>query len=218
MAAAKVYTMDEKKRLVEKAIKEILKEEKSKCVIIYPYQIYDTIKNAEKVWKNEDAFFYELKNFVVDIPKYKKEVNIQEDWKTRSKCVDSIMYTQKPCKEFDSLNLYIANILKCKPLSINDVMTQNIAGKRSAIFERYNIRMLAHEPEMCKQIKDWCRKTKSANWKAVIEKKHDVNYGDRYNSYGQDMECQWEGLERDYIIIKFLTPSGKVKAEQSWYI
>ena len=50
---------------------------------------------------------------------------------------------------------------------------------------------------------------KKSNWSARIELKTDMYWGDRFNSYGEDRECEWDGLETKYALVTFTTPSGK---------
>ena len=182
----KAITTDEKKELVHKAIKAIVadkkKDDKGKDVgyiRIYPYDIYEKIKNAEKIWPDEDKFPEDLQWYsmcYVDIPKYIEKVDVVDPW-SGSKYVSCIKYIMKRCKEFDSLNLYIKNVLKCKELGLEDVKKEGIAGKRSSIFDRWGTKLLAHSPETCKNIKAWCQKNKAGNWHGEIEKKHYTYWG-----------------------------------------
>ena len=223
----KVITTDEKKELVHKAIKAIVadkkKDERGKevgYITIYPYDIYEKIKNAEKIWVNTEKFAVDLQWYsmcYVDIPKYIEKVDVTDPW-NGSKYVSCVRYIMKRCKEFDSLNLYIKNVLKCKELGIEDVKREDITGKRSTIFDRWRTKLLAHSPETCKNIKAWCQKNKAGNWHGEIEKKHYIYWGDRFNSYGEDMECEWNGYEDNYIIIRLVTPTGKVKAQQEFHV
>ena len=223
----KAITTDEKKELVHKAIKAIIAEKKKDnkgkdegYIRIYPYDIYEKIKNAEKIWGNDEKFAEDLSwNSLcyMDIPKYIEKVDVVDPW-SGSKYVSCIKYIMKRCKEFDSLNLYIKNVLKCKELGLEDVKKEDIAGKRSSIFDRWGTKLLAHSPETCKNIKAWCQKNKAGNWHGEIEKKHYTYWGDRYNSYGEDRECEWDGYEDDYIIIRLVTPTGKVKAQQEFHV
>ena len=220
----KTLTTNDKKELVHKALKQIIADKKKDKEInymtIYPYDIYEKIKNAEKIWGNEEKFAEDLSWHslcYMDIPKYIQKVDATDPW-NGSKYVSCIKYIMKRCKEFDSLNLYIKNVLKCKELDMEDVKREGIAGKRSSIFERWGTKLLAHSPETCKNIKAWCQKNKAGNWHGEIEKKHYTYWGDRFNSYGEDMESEWSGYEDDYIIIKLVTPAGKVKAQQEFHV
>ena len=223
----KVITTDEKKELVHKALKAIVadkkKDERGKevgYITIYPYDIYEKIKNAEKIWISTEKFAEDLSWHslcYMDIPKYIQKVDVTDPW-NGSKYVSCVKYIMKRCKEFDSLNLYIKNVLKCKELGIEDVKREDITGKRSIIFDRWRTKLLAHSPETCKNIKAWCQKNKAGNWHGEIEKKHYTYWGDRFNSYGEDMECEWNGYEDNYIIIRLVTPTGKVKAQQEFHV
>lgn len=220
----KTLTTNDKKELVHKALKQIIadkkKEKESNYMTIYPYDIYEKIKNAEKIWGNEEKFAEDLSWHslcYMDIPKYIQKVDEVDPW-GGNKYVSCIKYIMKQCKEFDSLNLYIKNVLKCKELGMEDVKKEDISGKRSSIFERWGTKLLAHSPETCKNIKAWCQKNKAGNWHGEIEKKHYTYWGDRFNSYGEDMEFEWNGYEDDYIIIRLVTPAGKVKVQQEFHV
>ena len=220
----KALTTNDKKELVHKVIKQIIADKKkdkgSNYMIIHPYDIYEKIKNAEKIWGNEEKFAEDLSWHslcYMDIPKYIQKVDVSNPW-NGNKYVYCIRYVMKPCKEFDSLNLYIKNVLKCKELGMEDVKREYVTGKRSSIFDRWGTKLLAHSPEACKNIKAWCQKNKAGNWHGEIEKKHYTYWGDRFNSYGEDMECEWNGYEDNYIIIRLVTPTGKVKAQQEFHI
>ena len=157
--------------------------------------------------------FYSLGIYKLEIPGYIKDCQISRPsgWlrDERPTHITQINYIAKQCKEFDSLNKYITSVLKCKALDINDIKRQNVAGKRSKIFDTYNVILLAHEPEKCKNIKVALQKMKKSNWSARIELKTDMYWGDRFNSYGEDRECEWDGLETKYALVTFTTPSGK---------
>ena len=157
--------------------------------------------------------FYSLGIYKLEIPGYIKDCQISRPsgWlrDERPTHITQINYIAKQCKEFDSLNKYITSVLKCKALDINDIKRQNVAGKRSKIFDTYNVILLAHEPEKCKNIKAALQKMKKSNWSARIELKTDMYWGDRFNSYGEDRECEWDGLETKYALVTFTTPSGK---------
>lgn len=157
--------------------------------------------------------FYSLGIYKLEIPGYIKDCQISRPsgWlrDERPTHITQINYIAKQCKEFDSLNKYITSVLKCKALDINDIKRQNVAGKRSKIFDTYNVILLAHEPEKCKNIKVALQKMKKSNWSTRIELKTDMYWGDRFNSYGEDRECEWDGLETKYALVTFTTPSGK---------
>lgn len=150
----------------------------------------------------------------MDVPGYiqKTEIHSPSGWlrSERSTYIDIIHFISKPCKEFESLNKYIVNVLKCKPLEITTVSAESVAGKRGQIFERYGLRLLAHDSKKCKDYKTTLQSIKKPNWKATIEFKYKLEDGDRYNGYGEDRECEWDGYEYNYAIITFKTPGGKV--------
>ena len=70
--------------------------------------------------------------------------------------------------------------------------------------------MLIHDPEKCKQFKKLLQTTKKSNWRTEIKIKSDTYWGDRFNSYGEDLEIEWSGYEYNYAEVIFKTPSGKI--------
>lgn len=72
--------------------------------------------------------------------------------------------------------------------------------------------LLAHNANKCKQIKKDLQKLRKSTWKASIDLIPYTYYGDRFNSYGEDMESEWSGYELGYARVKFITPSGKIAA------
>ena len=70
------------------------------------------------------------------------------------------------------MNKYIVNVLKCKPLETTTVSCERVVGKRGQIFERYGLRLLAHDAKKCKDYKTTLQSIKKPNWKATIGLKH----------------------------------------------
>lgn len=209
--------------VLKKLIKKDITEQKSKKSPVIEINIDDFYFNNEKVLSKfypnddidqleEDIYRYDL--YKMDVPGYTQntEIHNPSGWlrNERSTYVDIIHYVSKPCKEFESLNKYIVNVLKCKPLETTTVSCERVAGKRSQIFERYGLRLLAHDAKKCKDYKTTLQSIKKPNWKATIEFKSKLEDGDRYNGYGEDRECEWDGYEYNYAIITFKTPGGKV--------
>lgn len=209
--------------ILKKLIKKEITEQKSKKSPVIEINIVDFYFKNEKVLSKfypngdvdqleTDIYGYGL--YKVDVPGYiqKTEIHKHSGWlrSERSTYVDIIHYISKPCKEFESLNKYIVNVLKCKPLEITTVSSESVAGKRGQIFERYGLRLLAHDAKKCKDYKTTLQSIKKPNWKATIEFKYKLEDGDRYNGYGEDRECEWDGYEYNYAIITFKTPGGKV--------
>ena len=205
--------------ILKKLIKKEITEQKSKKSPVIEINIVDFYFKNEKVLSKfypngdvdqleTDIYGYGL--YKVDVPGYiqKTEIHKHSGWLRSER--STYYYILKPCKEFESLNKYIVNVLKCKPLEITTVSSESVAGKRSQIFERYGLRLLAHDAKKCKDYKTKLQSIKKPNWKATIEFKYKLEDGDRYNGYGEDRECEWDGYEYNYAIITFKTPGGKV--------
>ena len=206
----KLVNENTKKKVLENAIKNML--DKKSYVVIYIWDLYDQVKNASKYWKDYEYLakdLYTNKMFSINIANYTYTLEIIRSYEGYS-YVEYITYVKKACKEFESLNNYFSNILHIAPLKFEDVKYEEVEGKRSYIFGRYNTTLLAHKPEKCKKLKQFIQKTKKSNQTVVINKKHYLYTGDRYNSYGEDMESEWSGYEDNYLEIIFKTPTGKI--------
>ena len=216
-------TSNDKISVITKLLKKTITEQKTKKYPVIEINImdfyFDNKKILSKFYPNGDVYqlekdIYRYDLYKVDVPGYiqKTEIHRPSGWlrSERSTYVDIIHFISKPCKEFESLNKYIVNVLKCKPLEITTVSAESVAGKRGQIFERYGLRLLAHDAKKCKDYKTTLQSIKKPNWKATIEFKYKLEDGDRYNGYGEDRECEWDGYEYNYAIITFKTPGGKV--------
>ena len=216
-------TSNDKISVITKLLKKTITEQKTKKYPVIEINImdfyFDNKKILSKFYPNGDVYqlekdIYRYDLYKVDVPGYiqKTEIHRPSGWlrSERSTYVDIIHFISKPCKEFESLNKYIVNVLKCKPLEITTVSAESVAGKRGQIFERYGLRLLAHDAKKCKDYKTTLQSIKKPNWKATIDFKYKLEDGDRYNGYGEDRECEWDGYEYNYAIITFKTPGGKV--------
>lgn len=215
---------NDKQEVITKLLKKYIVKKKAEKTPIIDINIndfyFDNKKQLTKYYPNgdidklmEDIYTYKLYN--IDLPNYTRIDGIHKpysSWLSRNDgkpWVDSIKYISKPCKEFLSLNKYIQNTLKCKPLDIMDISSEGVSGKRSRIFDRFGLRLLAHDSKKCIEYKKSLQTTKKPNWKAKLDLKSDLDDGDRYNGRGEDMECEWDGREQKYAVITFTTPSGK---------
>ena len=207
------------KKIIKKEIDKLKNKDKNLIYLDFKniYYIYED--ELDNIWEDEEQFLKDIYNLklyqLCKLPgKYKENIEYHEPnyWgrDTLGKCVLSITYQLPACKEFIALNSYITNILKCKPLNDNDVYVQRVEGKRSSIFGRGKKFLLIHNPEKCKEFKKLLQTTKKPNWKAELKIKHDTYWGDRFNSYGEDMEMEWNGHEYGYAEVNFKTPSGKI--------
>lgn len=212
---------NDKISVLTKLLKKNITEQKSKKNPVIEINIYDFYFNNKKVLSkfypdNEEKLMddiYKYGLYKIEVPGYTQNTEIKSTstWlKSGSKYIDIIRYISKPCKEFDSLNKYIVNVLKCKPLKITSVSSEHVAGKRLHIFDRYGLTLLAHDSEKCKEYKTLLQSTKKSSWQASIEFKYKLEDGDRYNGYGEDRESEWDGYEYNYVVITFKTPKGKV--------
>ena len=204
--------------------KEIDRQKNKNKNIIYLnfsdiYYTYEDDENLDEIWEDDEKFLTDIYNLklyqLCKLPgKYKEYIEYREPnyWGRNNlgRCVLSITYQLPACKEFIALNNYITNILKCKALKDNDIYVQSVEGKRSSIFRRGRKFLLAYEPEKCKEFKKILQTTKKSNWNAELKIKNDTYWGDRFNSYGEDMEMEWNGHEYGYAEVNFKTPTGKI--------
>lgn len=214
---------NDKQDIVSKLLKKYILKKKADKTPIIDINIndfyYDNERPLMKYYPNgdidalmEDIYKYK---FNIDLPNYTRIDGIHKpysSWLSRNDdkpWIDSIKYISNPCKEFLSLNKYIQNTLKCKPLDIMDISSEGVSGKRSRIFDRFGLKLLAHDSKRCIEYKKSLQATKKPNWKAKLDLKSNLDDSDRYNGRGEDMECEWDGRKQKYGVITFTTPSGK---------
>lgn len=116
----------------------------------------------------------------------------------------------KPCKEFGQLNNWLEKYAS-RPLAEDEVKTDRVFGKRSWYEPEYS-NYLIHEPNRCKEILSKLREKRSTKDSLILSKKHYLDDGNRYNGYGEDMECEWNGSEVFFTEVKIKTPTGREKA------
>lgn len=175
---------------------------------------------------------------VVSIPLYELDIDAYEDYEHNITILENMLpdlkrmkgidyakldkcaYTtflrlvKKPCKEFESLQNYMGKYAKCK-FSDDFKCVESLSGKRSSI-DVTEISMLCHNPVKCKNIHNWLKENKVYNKKCIINVDTDTYYGDRFNSYGEDMECEWSGYRTRTITVTLYTPTGRVSATRSF--
>lgn len=215
---------DDKIDIVSKLLKKYINKKKADKTSIIEINLTDFYFDNEKILDTyypngdidklcEDIYTYKI--YKIDLPNYTRidDIHKPSSWLSSSYSnrpyIDSIKFISKPCKEFLSLNKYIQNILKCSPLKIMDISSEGVSGKRSRIFDRFGLRLLAHDSKKCIDYKKSLQAAKKPNWKAKLDLKSDLDDGDRYNGRGEDMEREWDGREQKYAVITFITPSGK---------
>lgn len=221
---------NDKVSVIQKLIKNFISNKKSQKQQAIEINIVDFYYDNEKVLSKfypdddvdklmEDIYKYGI--YKIDLPGYTRTENICRPsiWLSNSynTYIDIIKYLAKPCKEFDSLNKYLVNTLKCKPLQLTTVSSEGVSGKRSRIFDRFGLRCLAYEANLCKYYKQQLQTAKKPTWNASIEFKNELDDGDRYNGRGEDMESEWDGKEINYAIVTFKTPGGKTMKQIKLY-
>lgn len=224
LSGTSANSSNDKQEIITKLLKKYITKKKADKTPVIDIDInnfyFDNEKVLGKYYPNGDIDklmedMYTYKSYNIDIPNYTRIDGIHKpysSWLSRNDdkpYIDSIKYISKPCKEFLSLNKYIQNTLKCKPLNIMDISDERVAGKRSHIFDRYGLNLLAHNSKKCAEYKKDIQSIKKPNWKAKLDLKRDLDDADRYNGRGEDMECEWDGFERHYAVITFTTPLGK---------
>lgn len=120
------------------------------------------------------------------------------------------IYT-KPCKEFFQLTSWLnkyGNIL----LPFDSVCYQRLFGKRSWCEVRSET-YLCYQPNECKNYLSVFRKHRKTNDIFKLYCGTEKYYGDRFNGYGEDRECEWDGSYSNRCEIEILSPSGKNKCK-----
>lgn len=162
--------------------------------------IISTLRNDKKVFKLD---------FKTD------DVQVGGDWRNTRRLVYLISVVGKPCKEFERLNAWLGKYAtrKLGPLEVRE---NAISGKRSSysVDETY---YLMHSPEKCLELLENLRKSRTTKDTISLKSERDIYWGDRYNSYGEDMECEWNGTETFYTDFIVKTPTGREKNVISAY-
>ena len=121
----------------------------------------------------------------------------------------------KPCKEFVRLQKMLAS--KNIFLNEEDVKVVWIEGKRS-VYDYDDFRFLCHNPDKCNEIMEWLKANKWRTHKVKMSIERQMNDSDRYDYDGEDMECEWSGSISYPLVLKLLTPTGRVSAEREFYV
>lgn len=123
---------------------------------------------------------------------------------------DTLVFHAKPCKEYVQLTKYLE---KCKlTLMPGDVRIDDISGKRSK-FDLLRRRTISHSPVTCTHALEWLKSMKGSTSTCGLKLNSKTYYGDRFDSYGVDMECEWEGHVEHTAAITVYTKTGRVRGE-----
>ena len=115
----------------------------------------------------------------------------------------------KPCKEFVSLANWLKKYAGITLLE-DAISHQRLFGKRSS----YTVEgeyFFCHRPESCKALLAELRKNRTTGDVISMKLKSDIYYGDRFNSYGVDMESEWDGSASNIAVFEIITPTGRFK-------
>lgn len=128
---------------------------------------------------------------------------------------DSLVILGKPCKEFVTLN-HILKKYVGKELSLTDVNSVGVCGKRSRWSESGKKSYLAYDAANCKKAIDFIREKRTSKDKLSFEVKNDFSNGDE-ESYKCAMyqESEWYGSNCNILVLKVTTPKGKEKGNLS---
>ena len=174
---------------------------------------YSTIRSYDLSYDDGNGFIHDAKKYEPAILKIRGVCAIKHFSKGYG--VSMVIYS-KPCKEFVSLQKYLLKYAGYKLTEI-DIMAEYISGKRS-LYDVDDVTLLHTNPTKCKQIIDWCKTNKHyGNTLKVIPTDH-IYYGDRFNSYGEDLECEWSGYRSHGIQIEVFTASGRKTKSTEFYI
>lgn len=121
----------------------------------------------------------------------------------------SLSIFTKPCKEFFKLSTWLGKYAKIS-LPVDRVSRQNVFGKRNW-YEVTSESFLCYNPNRCKSYLEKLRKIRSSKDIFKCKDKCDPYYGDRFNSYGEDMESEWDGCITNTSEIVIDSPTGRKK-------
>lgn len=174
---------------------------------------YSIIHNYDLSYDDRNGFIYYAKKYEPSILKIRGVHAIK---RLSTGYSSSIIIYSKPCKEFVSLRKYLLKHADYNLTEI-DIMTECISGKRS-LYDVDDVTLLHTNPTKCKQILDWCKTNKHYGNILKVTPTDNTYYGDRFNSYGEDRECEWSGYRSHGIQIEVFTASGRKTKSTEFYI
>ena len=129
--------------------------------------------------------------------------------------ITQIIILPKPCKEWKTL---VGKLYKYtrKTLEAHDCRTENLFGKRDNV-DITSACYLSLSPEKCKLINHFLSQRVSKDT-VTFEIKESLDDADRYNRNGEDMESEYYATRSYYIKLTIKTLTGRVKAENTFYV
>lgn len=136
--------------------------------------------------------------------------------------IDTLVIRTKPCKAYTKLANYLNKIAQKGKLTgqlhPTKLFFSNISGKRSS-YDIEDMAYLQDSARQCGLILKWLMDNNATTADSVtITYKSGIHWGDRFNSYGEDMECEWNGYEYSHIHIVLKTKTGRVRNEEYFYL
>lgn len=129
--------------------------------------------------------------------------------------ISKIIIMPTPCEEWEKLSEKLRKFTG-KALQAQDCCTERLFGKRDDV-EVTSTRYLALSPEICKNIIQFLDKRGTKD-SLEFEIKQNLDDADRYNGDGEDRESEYDAICYYYLHLTIKTPTGRLKAENSFYV
>lgn len=129
--------------------------------------------------------------------------------------ITEIIVMPAPCKEWNTLCNKLKKHAGERP-SVLDCRTEQLFGKRSNI-DITSTHYLALSSQKCKEILVFLSK-RSTKDSVSFKINHELDDADRYNGNGEDREIEYDATRYYSLLVTIETPTGRLKAESSFYV
>lgn len=129
--------------------------------------------------------------------------------------ISEIIIMPVPCKEWKKLSEKLHKFTG-KTLQAQNCRTELLWGKRDYV-EVTSTHYLALSPELCKNVIKFLDKRGTKDT-LLFEVKEHLDDADRYNGDGEDRENEYDAIRYYYLQLTIKTPTGRLKAEKSFYV
>lgn len=166
---------------------------------LFPETMASILYYVQLVYK-ENRTFYNGKKFNIRFDDGHRYV-LNPNWPNsgshyiQRECIINMVIYENPCPEFNKICSELSYADKYATSSIlkpDYVYTGYAWGKRDSMSVE-NAAYLAYDKKACKDLLKFIQKNIKKRYSYTISFGQDTDYGDRFNSRGEDMESEWYG-------------------------
>lgn len=179
---------------------------KTACTKSLPYEklfspnMLSILSYVEIVYK-ENRSFYNGKKFNISFNEGSKYV-LNPNWPNsgshyvQRECTTSMCIYETPCDEFKQVRSILSekdNYPGSEPIIKPDYVYTGYAWGKRDYMSVSDAAYLAYDKKACKDLLKFIQKNITKRYRYTISFGQDTDYGDRYNSHGEDRESEWYG-------------------------